>query len=308
MTRGAGDEDARLSPAAISAAADEANPFAVRLRLAMQNSQLTLEQLSARLGELGTPVTMASLSYWSSGRSVPTRRLSLRAVEHLESLLALQQGWLVGALPTTGAGWDPMAMVPHNARLLAALDELGLDMRLRASTQLARDRLQITPGARTHDLNQLVRVEADSLSRVPLLVAMEEGQHLVELTGLAGTRVERMVELAPESADEVTIMIARLVLSKELVRGDWFDYGYRYRIESAQDFPAEASLARPARTPLLVQEVVFGDELPSRVEYVWRPFQSATDADSVVTQLATGRSVQFAQRDAPAGVHALRWY
>ncbi|MEL4503792.1 hypothetical protein AAEX63_02675 [Luteococcus sp. H138] len=286
----------------------EPDTFAHRLGEAVAASPLTLDALSSRLGQLGTPVTIATLSYWRSSRSVPTRRKSLRAVEHLENLLGLAPGWLVSALPAAAAdGWDPVAMLPPNPRLMTALDGLGLDLRRRSSTDLVRDRLQITPGARTHEVRQLIRVEADELLRVAVMVAMESGQHLGELEGLGGAVVEDMVELPAQGAGDATLVIARLELPRRLVRGERCDYGYRYRIDSLAAFPSETSIARSARTPLLLQEVTFHDELPQRVEYVCQPYRSAPDEASQVVSLPSGRSIQHCQRDALAGVHVIRW-
>ena len=74
-------------------------PFHEVLTHAIQRRNLTLERLSVRLRAQGTPVSIATLSYWQSGRSVPTRARSLQAVEHLERILSLPPGYLMSALP-----------------------------------------------------------------------------------------------------------------------------------------------------------------------------------------------------------------
>ncbi|MEL4358623.1 MULTISPECIES: hypothetical protein [unclassified Luteococcus] len=289
----------------------EAQPtqdFARRLTEAMTHSPLTLEALSARLGALGTPVSIATLSYWRSGRSVPTRRSSLRAVEHLEDLLELRSGRLVGDLPATAAGgWDPLAMLPPSSRLLAVMDQLGLDLRRRTSSAFARDRLELEAGARTHVVRQLVRVEAEELAHLAVMIGMDPGQRLAELVGLSGVRVEELVELPVEDGKGGTLMVGRMSLPRRLVRGERADYGYRYRLDSDQELSPETAVSRPERTPLLVQQVVFGADLPAEVEYVCRPFHSAPDDASEVLRLPAGRHVQYAQRDAQAGVHVIRW-
>lgn len=58
-----------------------------------------LDRLSTRLSQLGTPTSIATLSYWQTGRSLPTRARSLKAIEHLERILGVPTGHLVRSLP-----------------------------------------------------------------------------------------------------------------------------------------------------------------------------------------------------------------
>jgi hypothetical protein len=71
------------------------NGFPEALRVAISRSGRSLESLRRRLDERGTPVSIATLSYWQSGRSRPQRAASLRAILHLEELLGLPAGHLM---------------------------------------------------------------------------------------------------------------------------------------------------------------------------------------------------------------------
>lgn len=73
--------------------------FATRLRAAISATDLSLEQLSARLRERGTPVSTSSLSGWQSGISRPERAGSLRALAELEGVLGLAPDELRSLLP-----------------------------------------------------------------------------------------------------------------------------------------------------------------------------------------------------------------
>ena len=77
-----------------------AQPFADALRAAIHASGITLDRVADRLRERGTPVSLATLSYWQSGRSQPERAKSLAAVAHLEDMLGLVAGHLGRLLDT----------------------------------------------------------------------------------------------------------------------------------------------------------------------------------------------------------------
>jgi len=72
--------------------------FADVLRAAIQARGLGLERIRERLLVQGVSVSMATLSYWQSGRSRPERRDSLAAVALLEEVLELPVGTLSGSL------------------------------------------------------------------------------------------------------------------------------------------------------------------------------------------------------------------
>src|ERR1041384_1617846 len=78
----------------------EAHPsFAQALRDAIQARGLGLDRIRCRLGEHGVRVSLATLSYWQSGRSRPERRESLIALRHLEDVLQVPRGSLAALLP-----------------------------------------------------------------------------------------------------------------------------------------------------------------------------------------------------------------
>ena len=69
---------------------DQADSFSVAFAAAVHAKGVTLSHLHRGLVELTTPVSVATLSYWRSGRSEPERRTSLDAVGVLEELLGLE--------------------------------------------------------------------------------------------------------------------------------------------------------------------------------------------------------------------------
>ncbi|NUR26496.1 MAG: hypothetical protein HOV83_11725 [Catenulispora sp.] len=66
--------------------------FAAVFDSAVADSGLTLERLQDRLAAEGVRISLATLSYWRRGRSLPEREQSLVAVRQLERILVLKPG------------------------------------------------------------------------------------------------------------------------------------------------------------------------------------------------------------------------
>lgn len=75
-----------------------AEEFADVLRSAIAERGLGLERIREHLARHGVRVSLATLSYWQTGRSRPERRTSLAAVGHLEEVLGLPSGRLSSLL------------------------------------------------------------------------------------------------------------------------------------------------------------------------------------------------------------------
>ena len=101
--------------------------FATALRTAITNRGLGLERIREHLSQHGVTVSLATLSYWQSGRSRPERKASLQAVVHLEHVLQLTPGhlsellgpprsrgrWLRPAPAAMSAFWPEPSQVEH---------------------------------------------------------------------------------------------------------------------------------------------------------------------------------------------------
>lgn len=105
--------------------------FAEALDEAISVRGVTLTHLRRRLADLATPVSLATLSYWRSGRSEPERRSSIDAVQTLEEVLGVSGGSLVGRLgpPRRKAPPQPEVSVAElsgrDEAVRAALAKLG---------------------------------------------------------------------------------------------------------------------------------------------------------------------------------------
>ncbi|MGH3361886.1 MAG: XRE family transcriptional regulator [Nocardioides sp.] len=74
--------------------AEPLGSFAATLRSAIEERGLGLERIRDRLEARGVRISVATLSYWQSGRSQPERKRSLAALPHLEEVLDLEHGTL----------------------------------------------------------------------------------------------------------------------------------------------------------------------------------------------------------------------
>ena len=75
--------------------------FADALRAAIVERGLSLDRLRYHLRARGHELSIATLSYWQSGRSRPERASSLTALGALEDILLVPEGSLLRLLPPT---------------------------------------------------------------------------------------------------------------------------------------------------------------------------------------------------------------
>lgn len=121
--------------------------FAEAFDAAVADRGVSLSSLHRRLAELATPVSVATLSYWRSGRSVPERATSLAAVGVLEEVLGLGPGALATHLRPVRRTAPPGRQVPteqltgHGDAVRAALAHLDFES---AHDELAEDAMALT--------------------------------------------------------------------------------------------------------------------------------------------------------------------
>jgi hypothetical protein len=131
--------------------------FSEALRVAIKNRGVSLEYLRGRLSDLGTPLSVATLSYWRSGRSQPEHQTSLEALTSLEEILHLPDGHLRSRLrpsrrPGPIGGRMSLADVMGGDAVRETLVQLGFDPD--ASEALVETSTQVT-----------VEIEADGRAR-----------------------------------------------------------------------------------------------------------------------------------------------
>lgn len=147
--------------------------FSEALTEALRTSGLPLSRIQARLEALGTPVTVATLSYWQSGRSLPLRKNSLRALGNIETIVGLPAGSLRDLLPRTRPTTTHILGRQYESSFLArALKELDLEHNPPA--ELMNIGLTVHVGPDRHimwsRIHRTVRSHAAELQRLPIVL------------------------------------------------------------------------------------------------------------------------------------------
>lgn len=129
---------------------------------------LTLERLVHKLGDRGIVVSVATLSYWKTGRSVP-RRSSVSTLSALEAILELAPGSLVRELPSSSSTtWDPGAALPISSRELSAAASAGFALECQWWTEAVQQTMTRGTDVTIFRRRAVVRAMASETSRLQL--------------------------------------------------------------------------------------------------------------------------------------------
>ena len=278
--------------------------FADTLQRAIEQRGLSLERIQAHLDDRGVAVSVATLSYWRSGRRQPGRRASLTTVKHLEAVLRLEPGGLVGSLPTTRhrprrkplPAIDSLWEEPSPATVLDSLDT-HWDADLERVMLHDRLRLRQDGSHLSLTVRQALRARCDGPDRRVVLHQMDDTT--VPLPRLDVVRGAGLGTLERDTAGGV--LGAELHFCQPLRQGETVIVEYELTWE--HDGPKDTCYTRRLRTPLreLLLEVEFEPStLPARVTAV------SGDRESLVS-LDVEHRATVVQSDSAPGPTGLRW-
>jgi hypothetical protein len=288
-------------------AAHEAFPDA--LRAAIAASGRSLDSLRRRLEERGTPVSIATLSYWQSGRSHPQRSASLRAILHLEELLQLPHGHLLDRI-----GPRRKPFLPHDELTATrlpidhpeaerALAELGFGSLHDVVDVTIHDTLDVDHEgvARVRTIRNVVRAAKAGAQRLPALLTLDvPSGESAQFLPVSGCTVGRQV-----SRPDIGVFAAELVLDRPLRLGETAAAEHRVMLprDDGSNHCIEYYLLR-AVTELVIWVRFSPERLPTRVE-------SYSDLGGKVTsspiRLTGATSVQHVLHRVGPGVVGIRW-
>jgi hypothetical protein len=276
--------------------------FAEALRSAITNRGLGLERLREHLSQNGVSVSLATLSYWQTGRSRPERKKSLQAVVHLEHILQVPPGhlsellgpprprgrWLRKAPAPMSAFWPEPSQVEH------ALD----DMETRWDDQLIRVSQQdfVTIGAdrteRSFRSRQVLSASMNGPDRWVVIMHVDEHDRpLPVVRALKNCEIGRLVQ------DEARgFLVAELLFDKVLRKGE--SIVIEHELVNVAPCPLATHYERKFRLPAreYVLEVTFEGAPP--VSVVQLADNSAVDPGSTLLDVAL---------DVQPGVRGFRW-
>ncbi|SJN30780.1 hypothetical protein [Luteococcus japonicus] len=274
---------------------------------AVARSGMTLQELRGALRERDVPVSIATLSYWRSGRSIPARERSLKALEELERVLHVGAGQLTGALPSDALQrWDVVKAAGVDEQGKALLDAMGLTLRGQLHNEFLHDVVvSAVDGTQVETTTQLLRAAVDGLDRVPMAFRMnflEDPPPLI--TAVAGCELGRVVQL-----DDEGLQVGELLLPRPLAVGERCLLEYRLDWEYPQDLP-EGGFSRVLPEP--VEHYALEVRLPSRplrANYRSLPndYQGVHSPDALERPLDPSTHMVHVFADAPAGLHEVQW-
>lgn len=303
-----------MSPTPEIAAALRDGPFSMALELAVRASGLSLRQLQHRLFASGVRVSVVTLSYWQSGRSLPERDESLRGVAVLEDVLDLPPGALRGLLgPPRPRGrgvrsdkpvdrlcraWDYPAFLPS---LLEGFGDHGLRpvtrLGLRETLYVASDRC-----ARRMVVEEFIEARHNGTASVTIANRSGRGARPLQVTATRHCRPGASLELGMEG-----FSVTELLLDRPLTQGQ--RAAIRYQIEYPEPVLADHHYRRVAEPVATYRgRVVFSPrEAPIRCQ-TWR----RRSCDGLLSglsdvPLAEDHSARVARAGLGLGAHGLRW-
>lgn len=285
--------------------------FAVALRTAIGHSGMSLSEIAQRLRGRGRGVSVASLSHWQSGRSLPESPNSLGALAALEELLGQSPDDLMGLLRAPRPRGRAMQhaeitdFIPESVPIRDALEELGFGApETRPHERFVHERLVVDSSRSWQVATFLTMVRAleDGPCRLPSVtqLAPDEPNLAPEVTALSGCTLGRRLAW-PDRRTYAT----EIVVDGAMEAGQQAVLGFQVAYRAASPFMTEATYAVPRRAHDLMIEVEFrGPEMPIHCERYQRT--AAGEVSAGVRRDLVDR-IQVAESGFGPGMLGLRW-
>lgn len=284
-------------------ASSVANEFARRLDLAVRERGMSLSLLRSHLVSRGVEVSVATLSYWTTGRSRPTRATSMATLAALEEVLGLPAGHLVQALPVERAYHPPSTMMSPGEELANALEELALPGTAQRQRLLLHDVTVVGPDRRERSTTtrQVLRAEVDELDRWAIIVKHDPGQE-VEVSAVSGIRLGRQLRLA--ATDTVVV---EALLPRPLLRGESLCTVHRVEYSGGTEETCHAARALNRHCRALVMEARFEGSAPRSARRLYLDTERVEHPVADTSLYLAAGGLQSVVPDAVAGIHAIAW-
>lgn len=186
-----------------------ADSFAGVFRAALDARGITLTAVKKALDQRGSPVALATLSYWRSGSRQPDGDKQQHVIADVEELLGLEAGRLATLTPRRWVQRRPLEPL---------VDRLDLDEEGQALLTAAVSALGVTPTEHLRELSQLLTTDvgADGFPRSSTIRTM--------MQCVEGT-VERVMWSVPEEKGRADAMKLTVINGHD--GGHWLDPGHR---------------------------------------------------------------------------------
>ncbi|MGO4957344.1 hypothetical protein ACTQ49_08750 [Luteococcus sp. Sow4_B9] len=277
--------------------------FSLLLAQAVAEHPATLEQISAELRSRGTPLSAATLSYWTTGRSRPARRKSRLAVQHLEEILGLEPGHLTSTLPgPTDSSWLPRVGVEDLAAVQEVTTRLGLDLgkHSEALSLIELVHLSAERGRMVRECRQLHRADDPQVESIVMLAPRpSDSATLLDVEALRSCRIG-----AVEIVDVAGVALVEVVLDRPLRRGELVQIEYRLAWQGPPGSIDRITRRVPTTVGQLIFAIHFEGKIPDAIEH--RVVQDGTILRNSAVQPA--QTVNVVARDVPWGLYEVLWH
>ncbi|MEL4359223.1 MULTISPECIES: hypothetical protein [unclassified Luteococcus] len=278
------------------------NPFAERLSAAIAERRLSLARVQAKLEALDHHISVASLSYWSTGRSMPTRSRSYGIVQALEGILQVEDGHLTEAIVAGPQEYAMAAIMNRQELLTDLLQEHDLPNANMFEKDVISHSVTIDrDGCERSMVTRMVLRARNSGAQRWAIIVERVGPRDIEASGDATAPLLRQIRIAPD------LTALEFGLDHPLERGEALLAQHEIHFPAGNP-PVDSSgfsLRAPLKT--LSLRVEFLDQLPPRL---FRTFQ-APGADEPVrleqSLLIRARVAHCVIHDATPGTHAIGW-
>lgn len=286
--------------------------FHTTLQKAIRERGIGLGRIRARLQARGTPVSVATLSYWQSGRSRPERPESLKAVAKLEDVLELPSGALMSLLgPRRPRGRGAVAqrrnaerngeaLIPAKDRTLVLLDQMNLPGYRSLTKMSFHD--QILIGAdrskRYTLIRQVLRAEQDGIAGFPYLTQQDTDIDTIRVSAITHCR------LGTVAVDrEANMMCAAILFNAPLRQGD--SAMVEFLVEYA---PGSVTAEQHERvSTCTIREMLFDIRFAGTPPRSIRRYQGDGDTEVSRDIALHAGSVQVLNADVEPGVYGVSW-
>ncbi|MFJ8961567.1 XRE family transcriptional regulator [Lentzea sp. NPDC102401] len=280
--------------------------FASTLRDAVVARGLSLERIRDHLARRGVSISLATLSYWQTGRSRPERRASLAAVTHLEEVLDLEAGALSALLAPASRGSRLQSSISAFWPMPAVIEDVVGGVDTRWDSRLTRisqhDRVTVGPerGERSFVSRQVLRAEEDGPDRWVVILHLDEHDRaLPVIRPLHNCRIGRVVTRPSDG-----LLVAELLFRAPLRRGQTVIT--EHELVNQAPYPLATNYSRKFRRPVheYVLEVTF-DAVPRTCRRVVQDADGARQSFGV--QLDEGGSVLGVALKFGPGCYGFEW-
>lgn len=285
--------------------------FAEGLRAAVAARGLSLDRIRYHLRQRGHDLSIATLSYWQSGRSHPDRAASLAALGSLEEILGVPRASLAALLP-------PTKRLPEGLSSAATLSLSPIhDAGRRLDELIAELGMTWSEGLRRVSMHDVLVVAEDR----SIIRHASHDLHIATQNGVASRAVGhvwppgvRDFRLEPtlnctigrivEDLDQ-GVQVVELLFSRTLSEGESIVTEYRRVAPLGVDFDTYWERGFAVGIREVVFEVRFAPTmLPARIEV----YKRAQDGSEIVRRLsAEGGTATAIWSDVGTEVVGIRW-